>query len=129
VFRIKKTFTFEAAHRLHGLPEKHKCGRLHGHNYRATFVLESETLDQYGFVRDYGELKSAEMMIDHILDHRCLNEVAEHQHAPELRQPTAEHIAKYLYDTMAGAWPELVAVMVSETPETEAAYSPTGRGL
>ena len=37
--RICKTFTFDAAHQLHLLPEGHKCRRMHGHTYRVdTYV-------------------------------------------------------------------------------------------
>ncbi|MGH8897377.1 MAG: 6-pyruvoyl trahydropterin synthase family protein [Egibacteraceae bacterium] len=33
MFRIGKSFTFDAAHHLPGLSEGHKCARLHGHTY------------------------------------------------------------------------------------------------
>jgi 6-pyruvoyltetrahydropterin/6-carboxytetrahydropterin synthase len=57
VYRIAKTFTFEAAHHLSGLPEEHKCARTHGHSYRVEIVLESEQLTETGFVDDFAELK------------------------------------------------------------------------
>lgn len=130
MYQIRKSFTFEAAHQLRGLPERHKCGRMHGHSYSATLVLESESLDERGFVRDYGDISAtAKTMIDHLLDHRTLNEVGERQNIAELIQPTAENIARYLYTMFEDAWPELVAVHVAETRGTRAAFSPSGRGL
>jgi hypothetical protein len=39
MYRISKTFTLEAAHRLNGLSEGHKCGRLHEHSYTVQVVL------------------------------------------------------------------------------------------
>jgi 6-pyruvoyltetrahydropterin/6-carboxytetrahydropterin synthase len=50
VYRIAKTFHFSASHVIEGLPESHPCGRLHGHNYEVTLVLESDRLDRVGFV-------------------------------------------------------------------------------
>lgn len=38
-YRIGKSFTFDAAHRLPGLRAGHKCGRLHGHTYTVEVVL------------------------------------------------------------------------------------------
>ena len=56
MFKISKEFHFSAAHSLDHLPVTHQCARLHGHNYIAKFVLESDTLDINDFVIDYGDL-------------------------------------------------------------------------
>ena len=34
--KISQAFKFEAAHRLPGVPETHRCHRLHGHSYRVS---------------------------------------------------------------------------------------------
>ena len=44
-YRIGKSFTFEAAHRLGELPEHHKCARVHGHSYAVEVTLACSTLD------------------------------------------------------------------------------------
>ena len=75
VYAISKTFAFSAAHRLAQLPEEHKCHRLHGHNYEVTFVLQAETLNEYGFVEDYAQLNDMKLFIDSALDHRDLTEL------------------------------------------------------
>lgn len=116
MFVISKRFAFSASHQLHGLPEGHPCGRLHGHNYEVEVELAAPTLSAVGFVRDYGELAALRRFIDSTLDHRHLNDV--------LPQPTAEHLARYLYVWCAERWPEVSAVRVSETPKTWAEYRP-----
>jgi 6-pyruvoyltetrahydropterin/6-carboxytetrahydropterin synthase len=117
MYEIGKTFTFEAAHSLPALPEGHKCRRPHGHSYRVTLVLRTSGLDDYGFVRDYGELHEFRSWIDAHLDHRDLNTV--------LPVPTtAEHLARLLYGVAAEFYPETVAVRVQETATTYAEYRP-----
>jgi 6-pyruvoyltetrahydropterin/6-carboxytetrahydropterin synthase len=124
MYRITKRFTFEAAHRLNGLPPGHKCGEVHGHSYGVTVVLESEQLDERGFVRDYGELGILRTYIDTQLDHKFLNEVGELRGIAELQQPTAENIARHLFHWAQECWPELAVVIVSETATTSAEYRP-----
>lgn len=116
-FTITKEFAFSASHQLDGLPAEHQCARLHGHNYVIEVVLAGDRLNPVGFVRDYGELAPVKAYIDGELDHRHLNFVLP-------MNPTAEHLAAWLYDRFAGELPELVAVRVSETPKTWAEYRP-----
>lgn len=118
MFRVSKEFHFSASHQLNGLPEDHPCARLHGHNYIVVVELESETLNQVGFVRDYRELAPLKTFIDNELDHRHLNDILGDDCV------TAEHMAKYLYDWCKARWPETSAVRVSETPKTWAEYRP-----
>lgn len=115
-YQISKKFTFEASHQLHGLPEGHKCMRLHGHSYRVVVVLKSETLDEHGFVVDYGELGLLKNYIDKNLDHRHLN------NALDIDNPTAEKIAEHLYQLCKKWWPQTACVRVSETANTWAEY-------
>lgn len=37
---MRTLITIDAAHRIPGLPKKHKCSRLHGHTYRVMLGLE-----------------------------------------------------------------------------------------
>lgn len=114
-YQITKQFHFSASHVLMGLVEGHKCGRLHGHNFIVEVVLESPMLDRRGFVVDYGELAELKTYIDTRLDHRHLNEVLD-------CNPTAENLARHLYDFCKERWVQTVAVRVSETPKTWAEY-------
>jgi 6-pyruvoyltetrahydropterin/6-carboxytetrahydropterin synthase len=116
VYIIAKHFAFSASHTIGGLPESHPCARLHGHNYEVEVVLQSDALDEVGFVRDYRELSALKDFLDDTVDHRHLNTVLGHD------RTTAEVIAKWLYDWSKARWPEVVAVRVSETPRTWAEY-------
>ena len=100
------------------MPADHQCARLHGHNYVVVVELSSPTLDQYGFVRDYTELKPLKDYIDDTLDHRHLNDVLGDDCT------TAERLAKHLYDWCKEKFPETSGVRVSETPKTWAEYRP-----
>ena len=117
MYTISKEFHFSASHVLHGLPDGHQCGRLHGHNYIVMVVLASTRLDQTGFVRDYGQLHLIKEYIDNKLDHRHLNDVFDFN-------PTAESMAEALFDKFRLLYSELVAVRISETPRTWAEYRP-----
>jgi len=121
-FTIGKRFSFAAAHHLDGLPEGHKCSRVHGHSYSVEVMLESVQLDSTGFVADYGDLDPLRRYIDSQLDHRDLNDVLP-------VQPSCENIARCLYlwcrDNLEQG--HLVsAVRVSESPATWAEYAPDG---
>jgi 6-pyruvoyltetrahydropterin/6-carboxytetrahydropterin synthase len=116
VYRISKTFSFDAAHRLDGLPMGHKCGRLHGHTYEVELFLESPKLDSVGFVRDYGELSQFKEWLMNTFDHHMINEV--------VPQPTAENMAQFIYNRAVALYHEVVAVRVSETGNTTALFAP-----
>ena len=139
MYRICKRFTFDAAHRLDGLPDGHKCGRLHGHTYTVEVELAAHRLDEHGFVIDFGDLsKIVKGLIDQSYDHRFLNDMIDCGTCPV--NPTAENIAFDLYNTitpllrafLSRSAPEngdtnrieLQAVRVSETPSSWAEYRP-----
>ncbi len=115
MYKISKQFSFSASHVLDNLCDEHPCSRLHGHNYVVTVHLRSEVLDEYGFVKDYRALKPIKEYLDKELDHRHLNDVMPFH-------PTAENIARFLFDKFKPAFPELYALEVSETPKTSAIY-------
>jgi len=117
-FRISKEFHFSASHRLDGLPAGHQCARMHGHNYVVEMELAAESLDAAGFVRDYGDLSEFKRWLDDEVDHRHLNDVfAEHN-------PSAENLARWLYDRWLPRYPELSAIRIRETAKTWAEYRP-----
>ncbi len=119
MYRIGKRFKFSASHQLLGLPEGHKCARLHGHNYEVEVTLEAKAIGTEGFVRDYGELDALKKYLDSNLDHRHLNDALAGTVAS---RTTAESLAEYLYPWCQEHWPETALVRVSETPDTWASY-------
>lgn len=118
-YRISKEFHFSASHQLHGLRDGHPCGRVHGHNYIVRVTLESETVDERGFVVDYNDLKPFGQWIDDTLDHEHLNNVLP-------MQPTAENMARLFVEVIEEEFPMpegvRVSVAVSETPKTWAEW-------
>ncbi|MEA4839236.1 MAG: 6-carboxytetrahydropterin synthase QueD [Rhodospirillaceae bacterium] len=114
--KIVQAFTFEAAHFLPRVPETHRCHRLHGHSYRVELALEGPVDPETGFVVDFFDLERAFGPVLARLDHHCLNEV------DGLENPTAEHIAVWIYDRIKPVLPLLAAVSVFETPMCWAEY-------
>lgn len=121
MFSIGKRFKFDAAHRLTTLPPNHKCSRLHGHTYHVTLTLEATRLDEHGFVLDYGDLAEFKTWVDDTLDHRYLNDVVP-------VSPTAENLARWLFDLWTTRIPLLAEVEVCETESTFARYRPATFG-
>jgi len=118
MYTITKEFTFDAAHKLLGLPPGHKCSQLHGHTYTVIIELKSKELDIKGFVVDYNDLKRVKDFIDEMFDHKCLND----NYPFDRLNPTAEHIAGYIYRVFEKIYPQLSAVTVKETAKTSARY-------
>jgi len=116
--RIAKSFTFDAAHRLPRVPAGHPCGRLHGHTYTATLVLEGPVGAESGWIVDFGVIKAALQPLRERLDHACLNDIA------GLENPTAELLARWIYAQLAPTLALLVEVTVRETPTSSATYRP-----
>ena len=106
---IFKEFTFEAAHRLPEVPEDHKCSRLHGHSFGVAVHLEGPVDDRAGWVRDFAGITDAMAPVLDILDHHYLNEI------DGLENPTSELLARWIWEHLAPALPELSAVVVRET--------------
>jgi 6-pyruvoyltetrahydropterin/6-carboxytetrahydropterin synthase len=114
--RLSKTFHFEAAHDLPTFPEGHKCRRLHGHSFRFDVIVEGIVDPKKGYLIDYGEIKNAAEPIVKRLDHYYLNEI------PGLSNPTAENLAKWLWEALKPALPELSAIVVHETCSSSCEY-------
>ena len=106
---LSKSFTFEAAHSLPTFPEGHKCRRLHGHSFRVEVFVAGEVDERSGYLVDYGEIKAACEPVRKQLDHYHLNEIA------GLENPTAENLARWIWERLAPALPALAAVRVHET--------------
>jgi 6-pyruvoyltetrahydropterin/6-carboxytetrahydropterin synthase len=115
--RLEKTFRFEAAHWLPNVPEGHKCGRLHGHSFVVTVAVEGSIDPKIGWVMDYGVIKEAFAPLEIQLDHYCLNEVE------GLENPTSEVLAKWIWERIAKALPQLCEVIVEETCTCKCIYT------
>jgi len=114
--RLSKTFDFEAAHRLPTFPEGHKCRRLHGHSYHFDVVVEGEVDPASGYLIDFGDIKAAAEPLVKRLDHFYLNEIE------GLENPTSEVLAKWIWDRLKPALPQMCCVVVYETCTTRCEY-------
>lgn len=132
MFRVTRQIDFCYGHRL--LNYDGKCRFLHGHNGRAVIALAAETLDARGMVLDFSDIKNVvSRWIDDNLDHRMILHrddpiVPTLQQAGEPlylvdRNPTAENIARLIYDFAAGHGFPVQEVSLWETPNCYATYS------
>jgi 6-pyruvoyltetrahydropterin/6-carboxytetrahydropterin synthase len=124
-FTIGKTFGFEGGHRLSGLPDGHKCARQHGHSYQVEIILTASSLEEPGFVTDFGALRPFQEFLDAELDHRNLHEVLPFE-------PTSERLAQFLAGWFVqNLQPEipgrLAAVRVRETGRSWARFEVEGQ--
>ena len=114
---------FEAAHHLPGYPGK--CARPHGHGYRLE-VTVSGPVREDGLVMDFYDLKRiVEERVISQLDHRDLNGLEAFAEV----NPTAENIARYVYEQLGAELPggvEVHAVTVFETERCSATYTESG---
>ncbi len=113
---IFKRFTIEAAHLLPNLPEGHKCRRLHGHSFVIEVHVQGPLTDREGWVMDFADIGMAFKPVFDLLDHRYLNEV------PGLENPTSEILARFVWQRLKPALPQLSAVVVRETCTTGCTY-------
>ena len=133
MYRVSKSVSFCYGHRL--LNYAGKCRHLHGHNARAVITLESDTLDERGMVEDFSEVKRVVWSwLDEEIDHTMLMQ-RDDPLLPLLREagervlvtdenPTAEVIARMIFDYVAGNGYPVTEVILWETETSYASYRP-----
>ncbi len=89
---------------------------MHGHTYTVVIGLEGEVDAQSGWIVDFGDIKAAFKPLETVMDHHCLNELE------GLENPTAENMARWIFERIKSALPHVVDVTVKETPTTAAIY-------
>ena len=132
MFRVTRQIDFCYGHRL--LNYEGKCKYLHGHNGRAVISIASDHLDPRGMVLDFSEIKQVVSgWIDAQLDHRMIL----HRDDPAVpllqrlgepvflmeANPTAENIARLIYDFAHGRGFPVVQVDLWETRSCYASYA------
>lgn len=130
-YAITKVINFCYGHRL--LNHQGKCCHLHGHNGLVEIDIESDSLDSLGMVVDFGEIKQAiKGWIDTNLDHRMLLcrqdpmvsflvQMGEPLYLMD-ENPTAENIAKHIYQQAQNQGFKVTEVRLWETPSSCASY-------
>lgn len=137
MYYIKTEAAFDSAHFLKGY--KGKCSNLHGHRWRVVACIKAQKLldDEQtgGMVADFGDIKSALKKICDDLDHCFIyekgslkSETIEALEAEEFKlvevdfRPTAENLARYIFEILSGQDFEMDRVEVYETPGNCAVY-------
>ncbi|HIC97064.1 MAG TPA: 6-carboxytetrahydropterin synthase [Aquificaceae bacterium] len=103
---------FNAAHFLtdyHGKPEP-----LHGHTWRVEVYIEARELDGGGMGGDFLEVDA--VLKELLPDYRLLNDVYDFS-------PSAENVARWVYEKLKERFPSLKKVVVWETENCGAEYS------
>jgi 6-pyruvoyltetrahydropterin/6-carboxytetrahydropterin synthase len=131
MFSISKEIHFCYGHRL--LNHQGKCRHLHGHNARAVIQLQSESLDELGMVCDFADIgRFVKEWLSQEIDHNMLL----HKDDPVLpllqqagervftmaHNPTAENIARLIFEQVEQAGFPVVEVALYETESAFASY-------
>lgn len=131
MYTVTKEIHFCYGHRL--VNHKGKCKNLHGHNATAVIRLESEALDEMGMVVDFSDIGNyVKSWINEKIDHKMLM-FREDPFLPAVQQagepvfvmesnPTAENIARLIFDHVAQGGFPVVEVALRETDSALASY-------
>ena len=131
MFTVTRLIHFCYGHRL--LNYSGKCRHPHGHNGKIEITLARPKLDKLGMVMDFEEIKkTVQKWVDAELDHKMLLNKRDPLVAilrdlgepvvtlPE--NPTAENIARMIYDYARGKKLPVTAVKLWETENSFASY-------
>jgi 6-pyruvoyltetrahydropterin/6-carboxytetrahydropterin synthase len=132
MYRVSKSVSFCYGHRL--INYQGNCRHLHGHNARAVITLESDCLDERGMVEDFTAVKQLvwewlESEIDHTLllheDDPVLSVLEKAGERVRIMKdnPTAENIARMIFEFVHGKGYPVVEVSLWETDNSRASYS------
>ncbi len=133
MFQVTREIDFCYGHRL--LNYDGKCRHLHGHNARAVITLQGAELDRRGMLVDFAEIKAkVQAWIDEHLDHNMLLcrldpllpillDRGERVFVMD-DNPTAENIARLIYDHAAQAGLPVLKVVLWETEHCCSSYEP-----
>ena len=133
MYRATEIVEFCYGHRL--LRYQGKCAHLHGHNGRVEVTLAQESLNSQSMVADFSDIgRVVKGWIDQNLDHRLLLHrddplvavLRQHDEPIFLMEsdPTAEAIARLIYDHAVASGLKVASVRLWETPTSVAEYSP-----
>ncbi|HPR64604.1 MAG TPA: 6-carboxytetrahydropterin synthase QueD [Thermoanaerobaculia bacterium] len=123
MYAVSREIDFSSAHAIRD--HQGGCQHMHGHNYRLTVVVKSETLNSMGMVIDFKDLNEILKSVVRSFDHAVLNEVPPFDHM----NPTAENMARYFFEqieskvTHSGI--QVERVELRETPTACAYYMRT----
>ncbi len=135
MYRVVKELNFCYGHRL--LNYQGKCAHPHGHNGIVEIEFGSPRLDHRGMVIDFVDIKAeVKRFLDEELDHKMLlrgddplTKVLQDMGEPVFvmgENPTAENIAKVIFDYAKSRGLPILGVKLWETPSSYAEYREGG---
>lgn len=113
MYRVCKRFEFSACHWLIP-PYEGRCNKRHGHTWRVEIVVASEMLDPCCMVMDFHDFAPLKNYIEKRFDHATVNNT--------VKQPTAENIARHIFDWARANWSGAESVRVWESESSWAEY-------
>ncbi len=132
MYTVTRLIHFCYGHRL--LDYEGKCRHPHGHNGKIEITIFRKSLDKLGFVMDFEEIKEkVQRWVDSELDHKMLLN-SKDPLAKTLKamgepvvlmsgNPTAENIARHIYDYARGRKLPVASVRLWETVNSYAEYA------
>lgn len=138
MYKLITEADFDSAHFLKGHPGK--CANIHGHRWRVVCEIGADSLHtegpERGMLVDFSTLKKALKELADSMDHQLIHEAGALKPATAAAlqaegfsllalpfTPTAENLAKHLYDAMKQQGFPVTCLTVYETPNNAAAYT------
>ncbi|NQU18438.1 MAG: 6-carboxytetrahydropterin synthase QueD [Candidatus Saganbacteria bacterium] len=100
--------TFSAAHQLSGY--EGKCENLHGHTFRVQVFITGDKLDKIGMLVDFKMIRAELKKVLDEFDHTNLSDLPLFKE----QNPTAENLAREIYNRLEGVKPSKITVWESE---------------
>ena len=131
MFKVFKEMHFCYAHRLWGYPGK--CAQLHGHNSIVRVEFAGDKTNELGILIDFDEIRSlVNAFLNEALDHKTilwekdplvevLQSAGEKVYCMK-NQPSAENMAKLIFEYVKEKKLPISSVKVWETPTSCAEY-------
>lgn len=119
MYRLSAELKISSAHQLRNY--EGPCARVHGHNWKIKVEVSAKELDEIGMAIDFADLKKIAWQVIGKYDHNNFNELAPFDKI----NPTAENIARYFFNEIAGLLPDgikLITVEIWETDKYKVAY-------
>jgi 6-pyruvoyltetrahydropterin/6-carboxytetrahydropterin synthase len=132
MYAVTKRIEFCYGHRL--LDYNGVCAHPHGHNAVAEIEVSSDTLDSRNMVVDFSDIRNVvKAWVDHELDHKmilrqddplvaALRALGEPMYLVD-SNPTAERIARLIFDIARQHGLDVSRVTLWETPSSWATYT------
>ncbi len=111
--KVRRSFDFDAAHRLPRHPGK--CRELHGHSYRLVVTVDRAVDPASGLAVDFSDLEAiVKRQVVDVLDHSLVND--------RIENPTAELMVVWIWNRLAGPLGGLAEIELFETRSCSVVY-------